>query len=59
MILCYLKGAADKGMIIKPTGKLNLELWCDTNFAGPYNHDPSQHKHDLSQVAWSLPRYPQ
>ena len=41
MILCYLKGTADKGMIIKPTGKLNLEMWCDVDYAGLYNCDPN------------------
>jgi hypothetical protein len=40
MILRYLKGTADKGMIIKPTGKLNLEMWCDADYAGLYNRDP-------------------
>ena len=41
MILRYLKGTADKGMIIKPSGKLTLEMWCDVDYAGLYNHDPN------------------
>ena len=41
MILHYLTATADKGMIIKPTGKLNLELWCDAHFAGLYNCNPN------------------
>ena len=41
MILHYLKGTTNKGMIIKPTGKLNLEMWCDANYARLYNHDPN------------------
>ena len=40
MILHYLKGTADKGMIIKPSGKLALEMWCDADYAGLYHHDP-------------------
>ena len=39
MILCYLKGTANKGMIIKPSGKLTLEMWCDADYAGLYNQD--------------------
>ena len=40
MILCYLKGTTNKGMIIKPSGKLTLEMWCDADYAGLYHHDP-------------------
>ena len=39
MILWYLKGTANKGMIIKPSGKLTLEMWCDADYAGLYNQD--------------------
>ena len=40
MILCYLKGTADKGMIIKSSSKLALEMWCNANYTGLYHHDP-------------------
>ena len=40
MIMHYLKGTADKGMVIKPNGTLDLDTWCDTNFAGLYKCDP-------------------
>ena len=39
-IVRYLKGTKDKGMIFKPTGTLNLECWCDADFAGLYKRDP-------------------
>ena len=34
MTVRYLKGTKDKGMIFKPNGTLNLECWCDADFAG-------------------------
>ena len=40
MIVQYLKGTKDKGMIVKPNGTLNLECWCDADFAGLYKCDP-------------------
>ena len=40
MIIHYLKGTKDKGMIFKPNGTLNLECWCDADFTGLYKHDP-------------------
>ncbi|CAJ1947018.1 unnamed protein product [Cylindrotheca closterium] len=39
-ILCYLKRTCTKGMIIKPTGKLNLDLFVDADFCGLYNTEP-------------------
>ncbi|CAJ1940546.1 unnamed protein product [Cylindrotheca closterium] len=39
-ILRYLKRTCTKGMIIKPTGKLNLDLFVDANFCGLYNTEP-------------------
>ena len=40
MIVHYLKGMKDKGMIFKPNGTLNLECWCDADFVGLYKCDP-------------------
>ena len=40
MIVHYLKGMKDKGMIFKPNSTFNLECWCDADFAGLYKHDP-------------------
>jgi hypothetical protein len=40
MILRYLKGTADKGMIVKPTGTLELDDWCNADFAGLFRCDP-------------------
>ncbi|CAJ1944914.1 unnamed protein product [Cylindrotheca closterium] len=39
-ILRYLKRTRTKGMIIKPTGKLNLDLFVDADFCGLYNTEP-------------------
>ena len=43
MIVHYLKGTADKGMVIKPNGALDLDTWCNTDFAGLYKCDPDTH----------------
>ena len=44
-IIRYLKATKDKGMIISPDGKLNLDLYVDADFAGLWNvgeaDDPS------------------
>ena len=40
MIVCYLKGTKDKGMIFKPNSTLNLECWCNADFASLYKCDP-------------------
>ena len=40
MIVHYLKGTADKGMVIKPNGTLDLDTWCDADFASLYKRDP-------------------
>jgi hypothetical protein len=41
----YLKGTRNKGMIIKPTGKLTMDCYADADFAGLWNyedlHDPT------------------
>jgi len=39
-ILRYLKRTRTKGMIIKPTGKLNLDLFVDADFCGLYKVEP-------------------
>ena len=36
----YLKRTANKGMIMKPTGKLQLECFVDADFAGLYCCEP-------------------
>ena len=41
-ILRYLKGTADKGMIIRPNGTLGLDNYCDADFAGLYGSEPQE-----------------
>jgi hypothetical protein len=40
MILRYLHGTSEMGMIVKLTGKLELVDWSDSDFCGLYRHDP-------------------
>jgi hypothetical protein len=40
MILRYLHGTSGKGMIIRPTGTLELVDWCDSDFCGLFRRDP-------------------
>ena len=40
MILRYLKGTQDKGMIINPSDSLDLDLYVDGDYAGLYKSDP-------------------
>jgi histone deacetylase 1/2 len=40
MILRYLHGTSEMGMIVKPTGKLELVDWSDSDFCGLYRRDP-------------------
>jgi hypothetical protein len=40
MILHYLHGTSEMGMIVKPTGKLELVDWSDSDFCGLYRRDP-------------------
>jgi hypothetical protein len=40
MILRYLHGTADKGMIVRPSGNLELVDWCDSDFCGLFHRDP-------------------
>ena len=39
-IVRYLARTWDKGMIVKPTGTLELEVWADADFAGLYRAEP-------------------
>jgi hypothetical protein len=41
-IIRYLHRTADKGMIVKPTGKLNLENYCNCDFAGIFSVEPGE-----------------
>jgi hypothetical protein len=40
MIIRYLKGTRDKGTIVRPTGSLDLDAFCDADFAGLYGKEP-------------------
>ena len=40
MIIRYLKGTADKGMIVKVKKKLDLDCYVDADFLGLYKRDP-------------------
>jgi Reverse transcriptase (RNA-dependent DNA polymerase)/GAG-pre-integrase domain len=40
MIVRYLSGTKDKGMIIKPNGTLSLDDWVDADFCGLFRRDP-------------------
>jgi hypothetical protein len=40
MILRYLHGTSEMGMIVKPTGTLELVDWSDSDFCGLYHRDP-------------------
>jgi hypothetical protein len=39
-IVRYLSRTADKGIIMQPTGRLELECYVDADFAGLYNREP-------------------
>lgn len=39
-IVRYLYGTKDKGTVVKPTGKLDLQLYVDADFAGLYKREP-------------------
>jgi hypothetical protein len=39
-IIRYLKRTEDQGMILRPTGKLELDLYVDADFAGLYKAEP-------------------
>ncbi len=40
MIVRYLSRTWDKGMIVKPSGDLQIDCYVDANFAGLYRQDP-------------------
>jgi len=39
MILRYLKGTSDRGLIVKPDGTFHLKCWVDADFAGLYGRE--------------------
>jgi hypothetical protein len=40
MIIRYLKKTEKKGLIVKPTGSLNIKVWCDADYAGLHRSEP-------------------
>jgi Reverse transcriptase (RNA-dependent DNA polymerase) len=43
MIIRYLKGTRTRGIIMKPTGKLDLSCYVDADFAGLFKSEPDDH----------------
>ena len=43
-IVRYLKRTADQGMILRPTGKLDLDLYVDADFCGLFKHESDSNK---------------
>ena len=41
-IVRYLSNTSDKGTIVSPTGKLDLDCYVDADFAGLYKSDPDE-----------------
>jgi hypothetical protein len=39
MIVRYLKGTKNQGTLVQPAGQLNLEAYCDADFAGLYGSE--------------------
>lgn len=55
MIVRYLKGTADKGTIIRPTGTLALDTWVDASFGNLYRIDPdSEPSAARSRTGWII-----
>jgi hypothetical protein len=53
MIARYLKGSSDKGTIVKPSGRLNIDSWADADFAGLYGIEPSSDRNSArSRTGW-------
>lgn len=54
MIVRYLKGTRTQGTIVRPTGNLNLEAYCDADFAGLYGteapEDPNSVKSRMGYI---------
>eukprot|EP00956_Cyclotella_meneghiniana_P031775 scaffold84712_cov23-Cyclotella_meneghiniana.AAC.1 len=46
----YLKGTADKGLILRPSKHLHVDCFPDADFAGLYNHEDSQDPHVFAVV---------
>jgi hypothetical protein len=40
MIVRYLSRTFDKGTIVRPTGTLRIDCWCDSDFCGLYRQEP-------------------
>jgi hypothetical protein len=38
----YLKGTLDEGLILKPTGELDIDIYVDADFAGLWPHEDKQ-----------------
>ena len=36
-IICYLQGSKDKGLVLSPSDKLQIDCYVDTDFAGLWN----------------------
>ena len=54
-IIRYLKGTKTKGMIVKPSGSLDLDAFCDADFAGLYGRDPdSEPSAAKSRMGWII-----
>jgi hypothetical protein len=41
-IVRYLQGTKDKGLRLKPTEDMQLDMYCDADFAGLWNHEDDQ-----------------
>ena len=52
-IIRYLKRTRDQGMILRPTGQLDLDLYVDADFCGLFTHED----HSLSDSARSRTGY--
>ena len=54
-IIHYLKATANKGTIFMPKKDLDLDLYCDADFAGLYQHDPNHEPTSVkSQLGWVI-----
>jgi hypothetical protein len=40
----YLKSTQDKGLILKPTGRLDIDCYVDADFAGLWPHEDAQER---------------
>jgi len=42
IIVRYLKRTEKQGIIVKPTGSLDIKVWCDADFAGLHRSEPDE-----------------